>query len=136
MHMVEDRQMPYTIAQDRTLALVELTFSGLIKDATAECATLQRETGVTRFLVDGRDWDVVTSVVDIFDLPASQYWKEKLYTRTRIAVVLTDSTRSREVVYFYENACRKRALECPRASKSSKRTCLASGSDRSPNGQA
>ncbi|MEJ2573487.1 MAG: hypothetical protein P8164_07875 [Gammaproteobacteria bacterium] len=106
--------MPYTIAQDRTLALVELTFSRLIsgadlKDATAECATLQRETGVTRFRLDGRDQDVVGSVVDIFDLPAGQYWKEKLYTRTRIAVVLPDSARSREAVFLYENACRNRA---------------------------
>lgn len=105
--------MPYTITHDTELDLVELTFIGSItgadlKEATTNCSKLQKVTGVRRFLVDGSDWDVVASAVDIYDLPDKQYWNERIQIETRIAVVLPNSARSQEAALFYENACQNR----------------------------
>jgi len=103
--------MSYTITHIPEKAVVELSFTGSIagvdlKEATTQCTNLQKEMGVTRFLVDGSDWDVVASVVDIYQLPAKQYWDEKVLRQTRIAVVLPSSADAQEAVKFYRDACR------------------------------
>ena len=105
--------MPYTITHDTELDLVELTFIGSItgadlKEATTNCSKLQKVTGVRRFLVDGSDWDVVASAVDIYDLPDKQYWNERIQIETRIAVALLRKRMSESW------------LECTGASRSTK----------------
>ena len=105
--------MPYSITHIIGMALVELTFAGPItgadlKESTAECIALQKERGVTRFLIDGDDWEVVAPLVDVLDLPDKHYWDERVLKQTRIAVVLPVSKRSREAVRFYETACKNR----------------------------
>ena len=113
--------MPYAVKHDPVLNIVEVTFTGSVtgtdlRETTTECSTLQKQTGVTRFLVDGNQWDVVASFVDIYDLPAEQYLNEEVYRESRIAVVLPTSERSLYAAQFYETACQNRgwnAKVCP-----------------------
>ena len=111
--MLEGTEMPHTVKHDPVLAIVEVTFTGSVtgadlREATTKCSTLQKQTGATRFLVDGNQWDVIASFVDIYDLPAEQYLNEEVYRESRIAVVLPTSERSLYAAQFYETACQNR----------------------------
>ena len=102
--------MSYAIRHIPEMEIVELGFTGTIsgsalKEATTQCIRLQKEMGITRFLVDGNDWEVAASVVDIYKLPAEQYWDEKVLRQTRIAVVMPGSADAQEAVQFYRDAC-------------------------------
>ena len=105
--------MSYSVTHVIGMALVELTFAGSItgtdlKESTSACIALQKDKGVTRFLVDGDDWEVVAPLVDVLDLPDKQYWDEGVLKQTRIAVVLPASKRSRTAARFYETSCKNR----------------------------
>jgi len=105
--------MPYTVKHDPALDLIEVSYSGLVtgadlRDATSACAVLQREKGITRFLVDSTAWDLRASIVDVFELTEHQYVKEGFSKEARIAIVLPTSPKSLEVAHFYETACRNR----------------------------
>jgi hypothetical protein len=105
--------MPYTIKHDPESDIVEIVFTGPIEsddmiEATTKCTSLQKQTGATRFLVDAGEWDVAASLVDIFDLPDKQYWKEELSRQTRVAVVRPTAASALKAAQFYEITCRNR----------------------------
>ena len=112
--------MPFTVKHDSVLSVVEVVFSGMItgdnlREATDRCITLQKQMGVTSFLIDINGWDLAASVIDLYDLPATQYRNQALSRNTRIAVLLPVSENVQEAARFYENACRNRgwnALIC------------------------
>lgn len=113
--------MSYALKHDSVLDIAEVVFTGLItgtdlSDSTTQCTSLQKQTGTTRFLVDANDWDMGASLVQIFNLPDEQYWKEGLNPKSRIAVILPGAASTQDAARFYEAACQNRgwnAKVCP-----------------------
>ena len=113
--------MPYDTKLLRELEIVELKLWGSIsgadlRAATAECVSLQRQTGATKFLIDVNGWHVVASVADFYQLPAELYEKEGVDRRSRIAVILPSSQSGQQAARDYEIMCRNRGWQaqlCP-----------------------
>jgi len=104
--------MPYTVKHDPILDIVEVTFIGSItsidlREATSKCITLQKQMGVTRFLVEANGCDVIASLFDIYYVIDKQYWHEELDRQSRIAVLLPTSVTAVEAANFYEFARQK-----------------------------
>ena len=66
---------------------------------------MQKRTGITKFLVDVNGWDVQVPLIDIYEIPKTQYGKEELDVRSRIAVILSASASVQEAARFYETVC-------------------------------
>lgn len=104
--------MPYHFDYEPGPGILNIKLSGLItgddiREATSKAIACQKETGVTRFLVDLGRWEVGASIADIRELPAEQYSQEGLSRESRIAVIIPDATSSRYAANYYENECRK-----------------------------
>jgi len=105
--------MPYAIKHIPDLKTIEVTLTGVItgvdlKRATTDAISLQRQTGVTRLLIDADGWEVAASPLEIFDLPARQYWEEGAKRETRFAVIRPTSSSAREAARTYETMCQNR----------------------------
>lgn len=105
--------MPYTVEHDRVIGVVTITFFGLItgddlRASTTEGLSLQKQTGVTRFLLDANGWDTSASLVDFYDLADRRYWEGELNRQTRIAVILPTSVTAARAAHFYETVCQNR----------------------------
>lgn len=105
--------MPYTIEHNELLGIIELTYDGCVtgtdlKESTSECIALGKRTGTTHFLVFATEKDVAASIIDIYNLPSRQYMEEGADVRSRVAVIVPSSQKSREAVRFYETACKNR----------------------------
>lgn len=105
--------MPHDIKYDPLLDIIEVTLTGLItkadlREATTQAISMQKQTGTTSFLVYADAWDFHASLVDIYEIPDTQYGKEKLNTRSSIAIVLPTSVSAQEAARFYETVCLNR----------------------------
>ena len=105
--------MPYSIKHLPDLAIVEVARTGLIsgddlREATSECITLQKHTGVTKFIVDANGWEVIASFLDVYNLADQQYSNEGLDRKTHIAVILPTSISAQAAADFYETVCKNR----------------------------
>ena len=90
------------------LEIVELTMSGTftdddIKDAASARIAAGKENGATRFIIDAIDMQLTGSTFSIYDVPAKLYSETKMERTSRIAVLTTATSASREIVEFYEN---------------------------------
>ena len=108
--------MPYAIKHVPELKMIEVVLTGVITGAdlnraTTECVSLQKQTGVTTFLIDANGWEVTASPIDIFDLPARQYREEGVKRESRIAVIRPTSSSAREAARTYETMCRNRGWQ-------------------------
>jgi hypothetical protein len=106
-------KVTYKVKHLRELQIVELTLSGVISGAdlrasTTECISLQRLSGITRFLIDLDGWEVVASAYDIYELPAHIYGREGVNPATRIAVILPSSVSGQQAAQDYEVMCQNR----------------------------
>lgn len=95
------------------LGIVETIYRGPttrsdIKEATTASISAARQAGTTRGLVDATDILFAASLVDLYDLPASQFECEQLDRRSRIAVLLPKDAKAREAAHFYQAACLNR----------------------------
>ena len=105
--------MPYSVKHLPDIDTLEVTLTGLItgtdlREATTECAAIQKQIGVTRFLVYANGWEVVASFVDLYEVVEKQYIKEKLDRHSRIAVVLPTSLSAQAATEFYKTVCLNR----------------------------
>lgn len=114
--------MPYTIKHEPVLDVIEVTLTGVlaaggdVTEMTSDAVRLQKQTGVTRFLLDAKGWDVRASIIEIHELANTQYWKEELPRHSRIAVILPTSVSAQEAARFYETVCYNRGWNvrvCP-----------------------
>ena len=113
--------MPYSVKHDAAQGIVVVTFAEYItgddlRNVTTVATTFQKQTGVTRFLIDLNECEVTASYADIYELPAEQYSNESVFRNSRIAVILPVSASTQEAAQFYENACRNRGWNvqlCP-----------------------
>lgn len=102
--------MPYKITHDSVLDLIEVTFTGLITEAdlresTTQAISMQKQTGTTTFLVDASGCDVRVPLIDIYEIPKTQYRKEELNIRSRIALIPSAAVSVQEAARFYETVC-------------------------------
>jgi hypothetical protein len=103
--------MAWTVEYNDVLQIVELTYSGRttgeeIKEAAASRMSMGKQKGVTKFLIDTRKVEADGSAtLDIYDVPDKMYPKEHVQYTNRIAILEPESSTSREMVKFYENAC-------------------------------
>jgi hypothetical protein len=105
--------MPYSVKHDPVQGIIEVMFIGLItgsdlREATTECISLQKQTGEKSFLIDADGWDVRASLVDIYEIPTRQYWKEELASESRIATIFPTSESGKIAANFYINVCQNR----------------------------
>jgi hypothetical protein len=105
--------MPYSVKHDPVQGIVEVTLTGPItgadlRAATTECTSLQKQTGATRFLIDANGWDVSASLVDIYEIPTVQYWREGLDRHSLIATIFPGSASGQQAANFYETVCQNR----------------------------
>ena len=105
--------MSPNVKHDPVLDIIEVTLTGLItaedlRASTTRAISMQKETGTTRFLLSADAWDLPVSLTDIYEIPDTQYWKEELKIRSRIAIVLPTSVTVQEAARFYETVCLNR----------------------------
>jgi hypothetical protein len=105
--------MPYTVRHDADARVIETVWTGAVTPAelrtsTSECIALQRQTGITRFIVDIAKIEPGLSLVDLFAMPDEQYSEQALDRTSCIAIVRPLDQTARRNADFYENACRNR----------------------------
>jgi hypothetical protein len=105
--------MPYIVKHLPNLAIAEITLTGDIsgndlREVTSECITLQKLTGIKRFLVDANGWEVVASFLDVYEIAETQYQAEGLHRHSHIAVVLPTALSAQVAANFYETVCQNR----------------------------
>ena len=105
--------MPYTINHLTNLDIVELALTGFVsgsdlREATTKCIDLQKEAGVTRFLVYINGSEILASFIDIYDLAEKQYHREGVDRQSRIAVIFPTTLSAQAASDFYETVCQNR----------------------------
>ena len=105
--------MQYAVRYYASLGIVEVAYSGLItapvlRDATTEAVGLQRQHGVTRFLVNLGDGDVRVAPEQLEDLLDQQYRQEEVNRRTRVAIVQPSAATAKQAAAYYVDASRRR----------------------------
>jgi hypothetical protein len=91
------------------LDIVQLTISGDFSDQDVKAAApariaMGRDKGTTRFIIDAVEMELTGSTFAIYDVPANVYVEEGMERTARIAVLTANSSSSKEIVQFYENA--------------------------------
>jgi hypothetical protein len=92
------------------LGIVESTFRGPttaadIRENTTAALALARQAGTTRHLIDSSELTFAASLTDLYQLPASQYEREQVDRRSRIAILSPRDEKAREATHFYQTAC-------------------------------
>ncbi len=105
--------MPYTINHLTNLDIVELALTGFVsgsdlREATTKCIDLQKEAGVTRFLVYINGSEILASFVDVYDIAEKQYHREGVDRQSRIAVIFPTTLSAQAASNFYETVCQNR----------------------------
>jgi hypothetical protein len=108
--------MPYVIKHVTDLQIIEVTLAGVItaadlRKATTEAASIQKRTGAMRVLIDADGWEVAASAIEIYELPARQYWEEGVKRESRFAVIRPTSPSARQAAHNYEIMCQNRGWQ-------------------------
>ena len=106
--------MPWTVAYDSELGIVDGRYIGRVTDddfkkATAKAIGLAKANNTNRFLIDDSKWEGGASVLGLFELPKIHEELEADRT-SRAALVLPPPSSTAEMrdVQFYETVCRNR----------------------------
>lgn len=102
--------MAYTLEFNRSLGIVELSYTGLFtaqesEESTARAIALGKDHGDADALVDATEVEIDVSIADLLDLPNRQYAAQGMNRRVRVAVVSPKRRQDQEAVKFYETAC-------------------------------
>ena len=102
--------MTTTLEYNSKLHIIEIVHTGLTPVANLTAVTtkgieLTKEKNIFDVLIDATEIELVTSLCDIFNLPAKQYVEESLDHRIRIGLVQPKLTKEKEDAQFYETAC-------------------------------
>ena len=103
--------MAWTVEYDDDLQIVVLTYLGNvtgaeIKEAAVARIGMGKQKGATKFLIDTRTVEADKSAtMSIYDLPTKVYPEKHAQHTSRIAIVGPQSSASKEMVKFFENAC-------------------------------
>ncbi len=97
----------------KSLGCVEYVFTGHnsgkdIQDATSRGIALGKQHQTLNYLVNLTELEFNGSIFSLLNMPGEQYVKEDLDRRSKIAVVLPMSERTKEDALFYETASTNR----------------------------
>ncbi len=105
--------MPWSYEVDPVQHIVKVAYTGDVtkhelRESASECIAMEEKKGLNRFLVDTTEMKSVSSLMDLYDLPANQYVEENADRLGRVALVPPKSPKAREAVRFYETVCQNR----------------------------
>jgi hypothetical protein len=108
--------MAYTLDYNRTLKIVELVYTGPYtaaesRESTSRAIALGKEHGDANALVDATEAELAISIVDLLDLPDTQYNAQDMSRKIRVAVLPPRKPESEEDARFYETACLNRGWQ-------------------------
>jgi len=114
--MLEEANMAYTIEYNRTLRIVEVTYTGRFtaqesKESAAKAIALGKKHGDADALVDATEAELAVSILDLLALPDRHYVAEEMSRRIRVAVVPPHLLKDKKDVEFYETACLNRGWQ-------------------------
>lgn len=92
------------------LGIVDSAFTGPttaadLRTGTTAAIALAKQASITRYLVDTSELIFAAGLVDLYSLPASQYEREQVDRRSRVALIPPTDEKSREAMHFYQTAC-------------------------------
>jgi len=105
--------MACTVTHDASIGIIEVVCSGHItandlEGAVTERISLEKETGVSRILMDVSAAQLSATFIDLVDIPEKLYEALGANRRSRITVVLPASHDEQERWRFFETACTNR----------------------------
>jgi len=105
--------MSNTVIWNHDLNIIEIKFrQGITHDdleqVTAKAITLANEHDLTRFLVDVSEADLLTPLVDVYDLPDKRYDELGACHSNRLALIPSSTERGTKIAAFYEYVCLNR----------------------------
>ena len=106
--------MTWTVRHDPATGVVKVAYTGRVTSADlVEAATarirLQKEVGAKRVLIDiSGVTEPDAGIPDVFELPGKLYAEMEACPQSRMAVVLPEDRRIRDIACFFETASRNR----------------------------
>jgi hypothetical protein len=93
--------------------IIEVVFTGKtsgadLRELTSRAIALSADHTVALFLVDTTEIELTASILDLLDLPSSQYAAEGLRPGAQLALVLPKREKEKRDARFYETACLNR----------------------------
>ena len=105
--------MPWTHEYRPSLDAIEVVYSGStsardLQDSTSKFINIEHREGISRFLIDTREMELDATLLDVYDIPETQYVVEKADRKGRVALILAASGFERQAGLFYRDACQNR----------------------------
>ena len=105
--------MPWSYEYNPTLDVIEVAYRGStsardLQESTSRFIDIEHEEGINRFLVDTSEMELDATLLDVHDLPETQYILEEADRNGRVALILSTSTFERQAGLFYRDVCQNR----------------------------
>jgi len=105
--------MPHQVRYYASLEIAEVTYSGIVTAAdvqgnTTEMVALQRQNGVTRFLINLGDLEVRMAPAELEKLLDEQYRAEGVNRGSRIAIIQPTTESAKAAAQYFVDACQTR----------------------------
>ena len=105
--------MPWSYEYNLALDVIEVAYRGStsaqdLQESTSRFIEIEHKNGVNRFLVDTSDMELEATLLDVYDIPETQYEVEHADREGKVALVLPTSRFERQAVLFYRDACQNR----------------------------
>lgn len=108
--------MPHKVEFNEAIQVIEVVFSAPITkidldEATRTAIEVGKARETHRYIIDNQDPEPYVSLADVYALPEHQYIVQQLSRDSRIAIMLPQSIKAREIVIFYETVCLNRGWQ-------------------------
>ncbi|HVN94864.1 MAG TPA: hypothetical protein VMT62_00395 [Syntrophorhabdaceae bacterium] len=105
--------MACIVRHDSSVGIIEVVCVGRttaedLTEAETKRISLEKETGVTRTLIDVTKAQLSATTLDWLDLPRQLYESLEANRRSHVAFVMPTAIEEHPSVYFYQTACRNR----------------------------
>ncbi len=105
--------MPWSVKHNPSLGIIEEVFTGQmkmseLKESVSQRIVLEKETGITKVLVDASELVLDATIFEVLNLPDKFYSSQEASRVTHMALVLPTSPKTKEDAEFYETACLNR----------------------------
>ena len=105
--------MPWSHEYDSILDVIEVVYRGStsaqdLQESTSALIDIEHKKGINRFLVDTSDMQLDATLLDVHDIPETQYVVEGADREGKVAIILSASRFERQAGMFYRDACQNR----------------------------
>ena len=105
--------MPWSYEYNSTFDVIEVAYRGStsnqdLQESTSKFIDIEHEKGINRFLVDTSDMELEATLLDVHDIPETQYEVEGADREGKVALILSTSRFERQAGLFYRDACQNR----------------------------